>query len=117
MHALPNLHWILSQPIIIDISMRTTCKIVFFLALLSFLFTYTQCTEHEDIENWTKEDIQNWLDANNLSEYKKSFEEHKIDGQAFIKLNLKLLEEVLGVRPLGDRIKITNFIRKHYPSV
>jgi len=68
-------------------------------------------SESQDKLTWTVQDVEEWLKQIGLGEYCTKFAEQKVDGECLQELILgneqqKLLKELLGVTPLGDRKKI-----------
>lgn len=54
-------------------------------------------------------DLCQWLDSISLSHHKALFREHGVDGRALLLLHSAELKE-MGIRGIGDRVKILNAI-------
>ena len=59
----------------------------------------------EEVEAWSTEQVQSWLEDNQLESLKEKFLEQSIDGTALLSLEEKYFP-TLGVTKVGDIIKL-----------
>ncbi|ORX52126.1 hypothetical protein BCR36DRAFT_396929 [Piromyces finnis] len=67
--------------------------------------------EIKSIEDWTVEDVGNWLINAGYGKYKELFFENDIDGQVLVELNEFHLKTELNIKSLGERIKLYKLIK------
>ena len=66
-----------------------------------------------DVSTWSCEDVSNWLQENEFSDYTDKMFHHKIDGSALLSLSEKDLREApLALTILGDIKRMSAAIRK-----
>jgi len=66
----------------------------------------------KDFQEWTVEEVANWLDVKGMGQYKQPFLSNDIDGSIASRLDLQMLKDDLGVSSLGHRFKILDLIRQ-----
>jgi len=66
----------------------------------------------KDFQDWTVEEVANWLQVKGMAQYKQAFLSNDIDGSVASRLDLQMLKDDLGVSSLGHRFKILDLIRQ-----
>ncbi|QSL65155.1 hypothetical protein MERGE_002460 [Pneumocystis wakefieldiae] len=64
-----------------------------------------------EVKLWSEEKVGEWLKSNNFGDYVHIFKENNVNGDVLLECNDELLKE-LGIRKLGDRIKLSLSIKK-----
>ncbi|EMR11120.1 hypothetical protein PNEG_00717 [Pneumocystis murina B123] len=64
-----------------------------------------------EVKLWSEEKVGEWLKSNNFGDYVDIFKENNVNGDILLECNAALLKE-LGIKKLGDRIKLSVCIKK-----
>lgn len=81
------------------------------LNLVCGLFSFRKAYLDKPVLDWDGDDVCNWLDSINMSQYKDTFRENDIQGSHLPDLTKAELRE-LGVKSLGHRMTLENAIAR-----
>jgi len=66
----------------------------------------------KDFQEWTVEEVVNWLDSKGFAQYKETFYSNHVNGSVAFRLDLNMLKIDLGITSLGHRFQILDLIQK-----
>jgi len=66
----------------------------------------------KDFQEWTIEEVVNWLETKGFGQYKETFLCNHVNGSVAFRLDLNMLKIDLGINSLGHRFQILDLIQK-----